>query len=1253
MTLIQRPIPTRDIVVPNQFATIQSRLAILLGLRDEEIRRELQYGWEHGIRTTWLIDFIHFRALNATGESYQRDACHGFLLLIFGTILFPHSPNLIDGALAQVILQVVGGHSYVEVVLAKTIWSLDYDIPIEADRTPYRFMWADTTASLPERFLRVREHTWRSSILRDSHPFIGYARHGFYTHRMQTSQTQRAHFKGPCARSCKPSGRSEIDSTVLTAGVTSISYSCTRKDGRRSTTRHSRAGYSANADTFSNTIDASYTTSNTREYIYSAFRHPYWTSSTNSTDGVQLCGFRMFYRTRGDESGFIELYFASGAQDNCRSESGHSSNPCTDSKDVSFSAMVYAPTVHPISDSLPPPPAPTAVPLPPTAFLSADSAMHALPPLTMPMRPPIYTVPPPTVPPTFQGSLTGSTLDWFMTLKAGDVPTWTDLSHKFLDQYRFCAETPPTLLDLSMTEMREDLIEAGKKFDMGVKLGRIEGPSRKKDGETSKRQTTETSKKIKDAIVGIVNFGHQASQLILVDYTPCISSRHTPWLSQLLFSRHHRNSMLLLKFSKVEPRFRDLLNQLNGLLLLKFNRVVPFNLVNASSTCLFQLLHPTYFGNSSQSAPGHTLDTCWRLRDKIQEMINMKPPNVPVNPLPDHGSGSGPSVNMISITTIGEDDDLQEILIPFIIDYPPSEVAFASAPFVIEVPAREPYQDSRVPWDYGGKVANMEQEMSTMGITRSGRVYQGPEPADKGKAPAATFSAVPKAAPLPTKKVTDQEAEAFMKVIKAIEYKVVEQMGKSPAHISLLALLLSSEPHRDALLKVLTVAQIPKETTGSRRLLVQSSRIRFPLSRANFHLKMNVHMSCIRASKTTVRAFDGSKRVVNGEIDLLIDVGPCSFSVTFQILEIPNAFSLLLGRPWIHAAGAVPSSLHQKLKFFVEGKLITVNGEEDYAVYKETAVLYISIGEDQNLPFHSFDTIFVIRDYEEVGPSQADCMIGKIMGGTFDGPITESDDFSLDAVKAFLALPAIYAVTEETSSGVHISPAREDEELTNWTAVPLYLAMVADMFQSNLNHRYNNSNSSKTYLEKSLPVYFGEGLDKDGHVSEIEESLHRLENRQLTSVEPTEEIDIGTAEEPRTFRTGTGLQPTQRSRMIDFLIEYQEVFAWYYADMPGLDPSIVKHFLPLRIKEEVIKQVDAGFLEIQMAEEDKIKTTFITMWGTFCYKVMPFGLKNLRTTYQRAMVTLFHDMMHKEIEVYDDDLIAKSKEGEDHLVNLK
>ena len=50
---------------------------------------------------------------------------------------------------------------------------------------------------------------------------------------------------------------------------------------------------------------------------------------------------------------------------------------------------------------------------------------------------------------------------------------------------------------------------------------------------------------------------------------------------------------------------------------------------------------------------------------------------------------------------------------------------------------------------------------------------------------------------------------------------------------------------------------------------------------------------------------------------------------------------------------------------------------------------------------------------------------------------------------------------------------------------------------------------------------------------------------------------------------------------------------------------------------------------------------------------MPFGLTNTGATYQRAMVTLFHDMIHKEIEVYMDDMIAKSQGEADHVVNLR
>lgn len=66
-----------------------------------------------------------------------------------------------------------------------------------------------------------------------------------------------------------------------------------------------------------------------------------------------------------------------------------------------------------------------------------------------------------------------------------------------------------------------------------------------------------------------------------------------------------------------------------------------------------------------------------------------------------------------------------------------------------------------------------------------------------------------------------------------------------------------------------------------------------------------------------------------------------------------------------------------------------------------------------------------------------------------------------------------------------------------------------------------------------------------------------------------------------------------------------------------------------------------GYNQIKMAPEDMEKTTFVTPWGPFCYKIMSFGLKNVGATYQRKMVYLFHDMIHKEIKLYVDDMIEK------------
>ena len=74
----------------------------------------------------------------------------------------------------------------------------------------------------------------------------------------------------------------------------------------------------------------------------------------------------------------------------------------------------------------------------------------------------------------------------------------------------------------------------------------------------------------------------------------------------------------------------------------------------------------------------------------------------------------------------------------------------------------------------------------------------------------------------------------------------------------------------------------------------------------------------------------------------------------------------------------------------------------------------------------------------------------------------------------------------------------------------------------------------------------------------------------------------------------------------------------------------------------------SGYNQIRLAEEDQDKTSFTMPWGTYCYVVMPFGLKNAGATYQRAMMAIFHDMIHIDMEVYVDDILVKSRTRSEH-----
>ena len=81
----------------------------------------------------------------------------------------------------------------------------------------------------------------------------------------------------------------------------------------------------------------------------------------------------------------------------------------------------------------------------------------------------------------------------------------------------------------------------------------------------------------------------------------------------------------------------------------------------------------------------------------------------------------------------------------------------------------------------------------------------------------------------------------------------------------------------------------------------------------------------------------------------------------------------------------------------------------------------------------------------------------------------------------------------------------------------------------------------------------------------------------------------------------------------------------------------------------------SSYNQILIVVEDILKTTFRCPGsiGTFEWLVMPFGLKNVSTTYHRAMNAIFHDMLGHHMEVYIDDIVVKTKRASEHVDHLR
>ncbi|XP_052880560.1 uncharacterized protein LOC108462774 [Gossypium arboreum] len=279
-----------------------------------------------------------------------------------------------------------------------------------------------------------------------------------------------------------------------------------------------------------------------------------------------------------------------------------------------------------------------------------------------------------------------------------------------------------------------------------------------------------------------------------------------------------------------------------------------------------------------------------------------------------------------------------------------NEVEIPTVPkVIIHKPVSFPYKDNkRVPWNYNCNVtmpekediASASKEVRDEGsYTRSGKRYDA-EDVRVEPTKAKAFDKGKRTEILVNEPVKEEEAREFLKFLKHSEYSVVEQLRKQPARISVLALLLSLEVHREALINVLNETYVTNDISVNKL-----DRLVSNISADNFIYFNDDEippggMGSAKALHITTRCKGYTLP------SLLIDNGS-----TLNVMPLSILNRLPIDR-------AVPSSLHQKLKLVADGRLVTINAEEDIIATVTSDAPYVEANEEAiECSFHSLEFI--------------------------------------------------------------------------------------------------------------------------------------------------------------------------------------------------------------------------------------------------------------------------------------------------------
>ncbi|XP_070035316.1 uncharacterized protein [Nicotiana tomentosiformis] len=599
-----------------------------------------------------------------------------------------------------------------------------------------------------------------------------------------------------------------------------------------------------------------------------------------------------------------------------------------------------------------------------------------------------------------------------------------------------------------------------------------------------------------------------------------------------------------------------------------------------------QALEPTYFGHLISAIETHMIEIVHKdgepknssksvmmIRDSesnpVKALDSAKAMSLAIKGVSEKPSALNmkPSVLVVKgpPVDVEANQERQKVVVPGVPGKPVIIVEGARVtPIIIKPVIQLSMVDTKaVPWNYKQVVITykgkeVEEEINeTGGLTRSGRCF-APEELRKTKPS--------KDGHIPVKKpITEEEAEEFLKKIKMQDYSIVEQLRKTPAQISLLSLLIHSDEHRKALMKILNEAHVPDK------------------------IMLKIGTERIHINNVCVRGFDGGGKDSVGDIMLNLSIGPVEFTMEFQVLDVTASYNLLLGRPWIHTAKAIPSSLHQMVKFEWDKQEIVVHGDENLSAYNDTIVPFIEVEDDKGpWVYQMFETVSVGKIPEGeciLGPKipSASVMVanemlkngflpGKGLGSSLQGivhPVCPRESFGTFGLGFTLTGKDVKKA--KILKGKAWSLPKPVPHISNSFYVGFNDMTCMRNFQPNLK---SQSNSETTIQE----------VEGDDETEYDEEAVFEEEE------------------------------------IIKTLFAYKDVFAWSYDDMPGLSTDLVAHKLPtdptfppvkqklrkfktdmsVKIKEEITKQLEA-------------KVIRVTHYPTWLANVVPVPKKDGKT----------------------------------------